>query len=154
MATILTLCMMISLLPTMSLTAFAATATSVHVGGAVLDATRQYANSYYGGTTDGDENRYSYKFDPETGTLIIKNAKLTNYYSPYSSVTDSKLNQGDRANIYADGDLTIILESQNTLAGEALTDSGKNSYGIYASGDLTIKGNGTINIKAGETNEG
>ena len=46
------------------------------------------------------------------------------------------------AGIYAEGDLTIVLEGENSISDENEDDSA----GIFVKGDLTIRGDGTLTI--------
>ena len=144
MATILTLCMMISLLPTMSLTAFADTATSVHVGGVELNSSTPYlVNGVASASgTLGTDGCTAYFND---GTLTLNNADIEGALW----VTN------DSYGIYAFRDLTIILEGESrTCGGDSPTVDGskKNSEGVNCVGTLTISGNGTLNAIGGNGN--
>ena len=80
----------------------------------------------------------TYTWDGET--LKLNNATINNAYKFNSHVSSSQC-----ASIYRAGHLTIELSGVNNVRCDA---AAWNSYGIYVAGDLTIKGDGTLNTTA------
>lgn len=74
-------------------------------------------------------------YDPDTNTLTLNDAHITTAYNLISG-------------IYAEGDLDIVLNGDNTMDGTN-TQGGELPYGIYAKGgDISIKGTGTLTLTA------
>ena len=81
---------------------------------------------------------YNVKYDSATGTLTLKNANITG---------DSSTNFS--AGIYAEGDLTIVLEGSSTVTGVVCNDE---SRGINTlDGNLTIQGGGSLTARGADT---
>lgn len=80
---------------------------------------------------------YNVKYDSATGTLTLKDANITG---------DSSTNFG--AGIYAEGDLTIVLEGSSTVTGVVCYDE---SRGITTlDGNLTIQGGGSLTARGAD----
>ncbi len=75
------------------------------------------------------ESKEGWDYDESTNTLT-----LTDYTSDSYETTD-----GHTIQIYADGDLNLVLNGTNTLGVES-------EFGIYCTGKLTVSGTGTLNI--------
>lgn len=84
---------------------------------------------------------YNVKYDSATGTLTLKDANITG---------DSSTNFS--AGIYAEGDLTIVLEGSSTVTGVVCNDE---SRGINTlNGNLTIQGGGSLTAQGADTSGG
>ena len=84
---------------------------------------------------------YNVKYDSATGTLTLKDANITG---------DSSTNFS--AGIYAEGDLTIVLEGSSTVTGVVCNDQ---SRGINTlDGNLTIQGGGSLTARGADTSGG
>ncbi|MDO4540588.1 MAG: S-layer homology domain-containing protein, partial [Syntrophomonadaceae bacterium] len=129
-------CLLLALLP--AGTAQADNATSVYVGGVEMVSgtdTTYYKNGDTVSLT-GTSTDYNAKYDPGTATLTLND--FTYNGAGYSF-----------AAIYANGDLTIVLEGTNSVTH---TDGGSNSSGrgIYVDGGaLTISGDGSLTATGG-----
>lgn len=145
-ASVLTFALIMTMLPTMSFTAFAATPTTeVYVGSVVMNATNQYAKTDADGkvTLGGSESDYNVKFDSTTGTLTLKNAIINESFvqGSYKSV------------IHCASDLKLILTdgTVNTIT-ESNTEKERFSIAIYVGLSLAISGGGMLTVTGGETN--
>ena len=119
----------ISLLPNM---AKAANFASVKVAGVELTAEAPY---YVNGSTaaSSDSAGYNAYFDATNGTLTIHNLEIRRY---------------NGHGIAASGDLTLILEGDNSIELYCRnTDSDCNNIGVSA-GTLVIRGSGSLSIDA------
>ena len=76
-----------------------------------------------------DDKGEGWSYDADTKTLTLENYTGT-------EVEDI---EGESAQIYAEGDLNLVLKGDNTLS--AISD-----YGIYCEGNLTINGDGNLSI--------
>ena len=84
---------------------------------------------------------YNVKYDSATGTLTLRDANITG---------DSSTNFS--AGIYAEGDLTIVLEGSSTVTGVVCNDQ---SRGINTlDGNLTIQGGGSLTARGADTSGG
>ena len=129
-----------TLLLLLPLAARAAAPTTLTVGG---------TNALNGGywTTD------------ESGTLTPDGASADNYNVYYDgngtlTLKDATINGTDiighvGAGIYAEGDLTIVLEGSSTVTG--VQDPNGESQSIRVSGNLTIQGGGSLTAQGAET---
>lgn len=127
-----------TLLLLLPLAARAAAPTTLTVGG---------TNALNGGywTTD------------ESGTLTPDGASADNYNVYYDgngtlTLKDATINGTDiighvGAGIYAEGDLTIVLEGSSTVTG--VQDPNGESQSIRVSGNLTIRGDGSLTARGG-----
>lgn len=85
---------------------------------------------------------YNVKYDSATGTLTLNKATING--------TDIIGHVG--AGIYAEGDLTIVLEGSSTVTG--VQDPNGDSQSIRVSGNLTIQGGGSLTAQGAETSSG
>lgn len=86
---------------------------------------------------------YNVKYDSATGTLTLKDANING--------TNTIGHVG--AGIYAEGDLTIVLEGSSTVTG--VQDPNGESQSIRVdSGNLTIQGGGSLTAQGAETSSG
>ena len=99
-------------------------------------------------TTEGaSATNYNIMWDGET--LTLNNATIAGAYD----FTNNDEYHKEVAAIYRDGDLTIQLEDgQSTVNGPECTNkSGSaDSYGIYVTGSLTIRGSGALEVNGSE----
>ena len=144
---LLSICMVFTMIPMAGGAVFAATATSVTIGGSVtLDASNPYYHNGDNGdvgVADSNAANANAEFDANTGTLTLKGLNVkSNKGIQWTSYNDST----DGYNV----DLTIVLAdySDNTVvstAGSAIVGD----QGMAASGtgpSLTIKGKGALNL--------
>lgn len=120
----------LTLLPTTVFAGDTPPTTLTILGQSVIDGNNPtYWTADASGTlTEGTEDSYNIMYDGN-GTLTLKDVTIT-----YSTNEDKQLN-----GIYANGDLTIVLEGKNSIS---LTqqNTSQNCHGIYlTSGDLTIE---------------
>lgn len=85
---------------------------------------------------------YNVKYDSATGTLTLNKATING--------TDIIGHVG--AGIYAEGDLTIVLEGSSAVTG--VQDPNGDSQSIRVSGNLTIQGGGSLTAQGAETSSG
>ena len=98
--------------------------------------------------------------DAESGTLTEASADNYNvYYDGSGTLTlkDATINGTNiighvGAGIYAEGDLTIVLEGTSTVTG--VQDPNGESQSIRVSGNLTIQGGGSLTAQGAETSSG
>lgn len=100
--------------------------------------------------------------DAESGTLTPDGASADNYNVYYDgngtlTLKDATINGTNiighvGAGIYAEGDLTIVLEGSSTVTG--VQDPNGESQSIRVSGNLTIRGGGSLNAQGAETSSG
>lgn len=100
--------------------------------------------------------------DAESGTLTPDGASADNYNVYYDgngtlTLKDATINGTDitghvGAGIYAEGDLTIVLEGSSTVTG--VQDPNGESQSIRVSGNLTIQGGGSLTAQGAETSSG
>ena len=98
----------------------------------------------------------------ESGTLTPDGASADNYNVYYDgngtlTLKDATINGTDitghvGAGIYAEGDLTIVLEGSSTVTG--VQDPNGESQSIRVSGNLTIQGGGSLTAQGAETSSG
>ena len=98
----------------------------------------------------------------ESGTLTPDGASADNYNVYYDgngtlTLKDATINGTDitghvGAGIYAEGDLTIVLEGSSTVTG--VQDPNGESQSIRVSGNLTIQGGGSLTAQGDETSSG
>ena len=118
---------------------------NLYVGGVGLTGdkdTPAYALTN-GGTVTKDgatADNYNIKWDGET--LTLKNAAIRGGH---------QFRPGESAAIYYSGqdDITLKLSGNNTVTGPGGGDT-EVSCGVYAGSDLTISGDGTLNVSGGE----
>ena len=136
------LCLVVAMLP--PVTASAAAPTTLTVGGTnVLDGGCWKTSESGILTTEGaSESDYNVKYDSATGTLTLKDA----------TINGTKTIGHVGAGIYAEGDLTIVLEGSSTVTG--VQDPNGDSQSIRVSGNLTIQGGGILTAQGAETSSG
>lgn len=98
----------------------------------------------------------------ESGTLTAEGASADNYNVHYDgngtlTLDNATINGTDiighvGAGIYAEGDLTIVLEGSSTVTG--VQDPNGESQSIRVSGNLTIRGGGSLTAQGAETSSG
>ena len=88
----------------------------------------------------GDWNAF---YDAASSTLTLKDAVI-------NTLSDPTVDSMYQALVYADGNLTVLLEGNCDLSYDG--SGGSNIIGIFASGTLTVSGNGgaTIRITAAD----
>lgn len=90
--------------------------------------------------SSGNENKVSgASYNAATNTLTLTNANLSTGYVYYEEE-----DYGVGAVIYADGDLNIVLEGENTVT--ASDSSIEYFYGIDIDGTLTLSGGGSLTV--------
>ena len=117
--------------------------TTLTVGGTdVLDGSYWLTNADGTLTADGaSADNYNVYYDGD-GTLTLKDATING--------TDTIGHVG--TGIYAEGDLTIVLEGSSTVTG--VQDPNGDSQSIRVSGNLTIQGGGSLTAQGAETSSG
>ena len=99
--------------------------------------------------------------DAESGTLTADGASADNYNVYYDgngtlTLKDATINGTSSstvgAGIYAEGDLTIVLEGSSTVKG--VVNPYGESQSIRVSGNLTIQGGGSLTAQGANTSEG
>ena len=91
-------------------------------------------------TPDGaSESDYNVKYDKDSNTLTLKDATIN------GTKTIGHVGTG----IYAEGDLTIVLEGSSTVTG--VQDPNGDSQSIRVSGNLTIQGGGSLTAQGANT---
>ncbi|MDO4540836.1 MAG: hypothetical protein Q4B48_07050, partial [Syntrophomonadaceae bacterium] len=96
------------------------------------------------GTADG--NAATVRYTPAANG---NSAKLTLYNAAISGAMNT---DGHGYGIWAEGDLEIVANGENTVTGESVTGEGKNSYGVYVNGTLTLSGPDKLTVAAGSAN--
>ena len=120
--------------------------SNIYVGGVGLTGdkdTPAYALTDKSGkvtTTGATADNYNIMWDGET--LTLKNAAIRGGH---------QFRPGESAAIYYSGqdDITLKLSGNNTVTGPGGGDT-EVSCGVYAGSDLTISGDGTLNVSGGE----
>ena len=132
-----------TLLLLLPLAARAAAPTTLTVGGTdVLDGSYWLTNADGTLTADGaSADNYNVYYDGD-GTLTLKDATING--------TDTIGHVG--TGIYAEGDLTIVLEGSSTVTG--VQDPNGESQSIRVSGNLTIQGDGSLTARGADTSNG
>ena len=116
--------------------------TTLTVGGTdVLNGGYWTTDAESGTLTEASADNYNVYYDG-SGTLTLKGATING--------TNTTGDVG--AGIYAEGDLTIVLEGSSTVTGAV--DSDGESQSIRVSGNLTIQGGGSLNAQGAETSSG
>lgn len=135
-AYILSMAIILTMLPMISLKVSAASATSITLlSGQVQMVSDGDEITYWKNGKDqlgGSEDDYNAKYDPDTHTLTLRNLAQS-------------LN-GSKTMIYANGNLDIVLEGTNTIRENPVNENNF-TKGIYVTnGSLTIRGKGSLNI--------
>ena len=129
---VLSICMVFTMIPMAGGGVFAATATSVKIGGAELNA----ANPYYHNGVNGAPGTAN---NTEAGANAEFNAKT-------ETLTLTLENLALQGNIVADCDLNIVLEGNNTINSDIYN-------AIKVDGDLKISGNGSLTASNGNSSQ-
>ena len=116
---------------------------------ALLAETAQLSKLVVGGTTVVENSQTTentsgqgWSYDVDSNTLTLDNATING--------TDTIGHVG--AGIYAEGDLTIVLEGSSTVKG--VQDPNGDSQSIRVQGNLTIQGDGSLTAQGAETSSG
>ena len=136
---VLALCL--GLLP--PVTASAAAPSTLTVGGTTITSSGYWTTNADGTLTAemASADNYNVYYDGD-GTLTLKDATING--------TDTIGHVG--AGIYAEGDLTIVLEGSSTVTG--VQDPNGESQSIRVSGNLTIQGGGSLTAQGADTSNG
>lgn len=116
--------------------------TTLTVGGTnVLNGGYWTTDAESGTLTEASADNYNVYYDG-SGTLTLKDATING--------TNTTGHVG--AGIYAEGDLTIVLEGSSTVTG--VQDPNGESQSIRVSGNLTIQGDGSLTAQGAGTSSG
>lgn len=116
--------------------------TTLTVGGTdVLNGGYWTTDAESGTLTEASADNYNVYYDG-SGTLTLKDATING--------TNTTGHVG--AGIYAEGDLTIVLEGSSTVTG--VQDPNGESQSIRVSENLTIRGGGSLTAQGAETSSG
>ena len=119
--------------------AMVAPLTAAQLTSLIVDGTTVVESSTVGSTTSGT----GWTYDVDSNTLTLKDATING--------TDTIGHVG--AGIYADGDLTIVLEGISTVTGADAGNNGSNSIRVDY-GNLTIQGGGSLTAQGADTSNG
>lgn len=113
--------------------------TTLTVGGTNVQSGGYWTTDENGKLTATESTTdYNVKYDSATGTLTLKDANITG---------DSSANFG--AGIYAEGDLTIVLEGSSTVTGVVCNDESRGITTLL-DGNLTIQGGGSLTARGAD----
>ena len=115
--------------------------TTLTVGGTNVLNGGYWTTNADGTLTEASADNYNVYYDGN-GTLTLKDATING--------TNTIGHVG--AGIYAEGDLTIVLEGSSTVTG--VQDPNGDSQSIRVSGNLTIQGGGSLTAQGAETSSG
>ena len=115
--------------------------TNLTVGGTSVLNGSYWKTNADGTLTEGSADNYNVHYDGN-GTLTLKDATIK------GTNTIGHVGTG----IYAEGDLTIVLEGSSTVKG--VQDPNGDSQSIRVSGNLTIQGGGSLTAQGAETSSG
>ena len=121
--------------------ALAANPTTLTVGDTDVLNGGYWTTNADGTLTEASADNYNVYYDG-SGTLTLKDATING--------TNTIGHVG--AGIYAEGDLTIVLEGTSTVTG--VVDPYGESQSIRVSGNLTIRGGGSLTAQGAETSSG
>lgn len=115
--------------------------TNLTVGGTSVLNGSYWKTNADGTLTEGSADNYNVHYDGN-GTLTLKDATIKG--------TNTIYHVG--AGIYAEGDLTIVLEGSSTVKG--VLDPNDDTQSIRVEGNLTIQGGGSLTAQGAETSSG
>lgn len=115
--------------------------TNLTVGGTSVLNGSYWKTNADGTLTEGSADNYNVYYDGN-GTLTLKDATIN------GTNTIGHVGTG----IYAEGDLTIVLEGSSTVTG--VQDPNGDSQSIRVSGNLTIQGDGSLTAQGADTSNG
>lgn len=115
--------------------------TTLTVGGTNVLNGGYWTTNADGTLTEASADNYNVYYDG-SGTLTLKDA----------TINGTKTTGHVGAGIYAEGDLTIVLEGSSTVTG--VQDPNGDSQSIRVSGNLTIQGGGSLTAQGAETSSG
>lgn len=115
--------------------------TNLTVGGTSVLNGSYWKTNADGTLTEGSADNYNVHYDGN-GTLTLKDATIK------GTNTIGHVGTG----IYAEGDLTIVLEGSSTVTG--VQDPNGESQSIRVSGNLTIQGGGSLTAQGADTSNG
>ena len=115
--------------------------TTLTVGGTDVLNGGYWTTNADGTLTEASADNYNVYYDGN-GTLTLKDATING--------TNTTGHVG--AGIYAEGDLTIVLEGSSTVTG--VQDPNGESQSIRVSGNLTIQGDGSLTAQGAGTSSG
>ena len=121
--------------------ALAGNPTTLTVGGTDVLNGGYWTTNADGTLTEASADNYNVYYDGN-GTLTLKDATING--------TNTTGHVG--AGIYAEGDLTIVLEGSSTVTG--VQDPNGESQSIRVSGNLTIQGDGSLTAQGAGTSSG
>lgn len=137
------LCVLALCLTLLPATAWAAAPSTLTVGNISISNSGYWTTDESGKLTaeGASAENYNVYYDGD-GTLTLDNATING--------TDTIYHVG--AGIYAEGDLTIVLEGSSTVTG--VQDPNGDSQSIRVQGNLTIQGGGSLTAQGAETSSG
>ena len=115
--------------------------TTLTVGGTNALNGGYWTTDESGTLTEASADNYNVYYDGN-GTLTLKGA----------TINGTNIIGHVGAGIYAEGDLTIVLEGTSTVTG--VQDPNGESQSIRVSGNLTIQGDGSLTAQGAETSSG
>lgn len=115
--------------------------TTLTVGGTNALNGGYWLTNADGTLTEASADNYNVYYDGN-GTLTLKDA----------TINGTNIIGHVGAGIYAEGDLTIVLEGSSTVTG--VQDPNDESQSIRVSGNLTIQGGGSLTAQGAETSSG
>lgn len=115
--------------------------TTLTVGGTDVLNGGYWTTNADGTLTEASADNYNVYYDGN-GTLTLKGA----------TINGTNIIGHVGAGIYAEGDLTIVLEGSSTVTG--VVHPYGESQSIRVSGNLTIRGGGSLNAQGAETSSG
>lgn len=115
--------------------------TTLTVGGTNALNGGYWTTDESGTLTEASADNYNVYYDGN-GTLTLKGA----------TINGTNIIGHVGAGIYAEGDLTIVLEGTSTVTG--VQDPNGESQSIRVSGNLTIQGGGSLTAQGAETSSG
>lgn len=121
--------------------ALAGNPTTLTVGGTNVQSGGYWTTDESGTLTEASADNYNVYYDGN-GTLTLKGA----------TINGTNIIGHVGAGIYAEGDLTIVLEGSSTVTG--VQDPNGESQSIRVSGNLTIQGGGSLTAQGAETSSG